>query len=68
MKLTNSFDLTLIFNNYHLQRTLKMDSINLSQRVSSLPKFSPEWTLSKMELKMVTDELEFLYNESMGRG
>lgn len=48
-------------------KNLSTDFINLSHRMKGMPKFSPEWTLSKMEMKLITEELEFLYAESMNR-
>eukprot|EP00578_Thalassiosira_sp_NH16_P010241 CAMPEP_0181129510 /NCGR_PEP_ID=MMETSP1071-20121207/29358_1 /TAXON_ID=35127 /ORGANISM="Thalassiosira sp., Strain NH16" /LENGTH=189 /DNA_ID=CAMNT_0023215497 /DNA_START=364 /DNA_END=933 /DNA_ORIENTATION=+ len=48
-------------------KTLSTDFINLSHRMKSMPKFSPEWTLSKIEMKFITEELEFLYAESMNK-
>mmetsp|Transcript_16690 Transcript_16690/g.30294 ORF Transcript_16690/g.30294 Transcript_16690/m.30294 type:complete len:631 (+) Transcript_16690:1295-3187(+) len=49
-------------------RNLSIECVSLSHRMKSLPKFSPEWTLSKLELKLISDELEYLYAESMAKG
>lgn len=48
-------------------RNLSTECLSLSHRLKSLPKFSPEWTLSKMEMTLITDELEYLYEESMNQ-
>ncbi len=37
---------------------------SITKKMNSLTKFSPEWTLSKVELKFVGEELEHLYAES----
>jgi len=38
-------------------RSLSMEISSLSQKMKSVPKFSPEWTLSKLEMKLISDEL-----------
>ncbi|KAL7554686.1 hypothetical protein ACHAWF_018202 [Thalassiosira exigua] len=49
-------------------RKLSTEVLRLSNQLKSLPKFSPEWTLAKVEMKQITDELEFLYAKSMEKG
>lgn len=49
-------------------KDLGIECLRLSQRLNDLPKFSPEWTLSKVELKLVTEEMEYLYLESLQKG
>mmetsp|Transcript_30271 Transcript_30271/g.72029 ORF Transcript_30271/g.72029 Transcript_30271/m.72029 type:complete len:566 (-) Transcript_30271:2711-4408(-) len=53
--------------NVHL-RSLSQECMRLSHRMRSLPPFSPEWTLSKVEMGFVTEEMEFLYEESLRSG
>jgi len=48
-------------------RNLSIECIGLSARVKSLPKFSPEWRLSKLEMNLVSEELQHLYAESMAK-
>lgn len=50
------------------QKTLGIECLRLSHRMKSLPKFSPEWSLAKMEMKFISEELEFLYAESVEKG
>jgi len=49
-------------------RNLSIECVGLSKKMKSVPKFSPEWKLSKVEMKLITDELKFLYKESLARG
>jgi hypothetical protein len=49
-------------------KDLGSECLRLSKRLNQLPKFSPEWTLSKVELKLVTEEMEYLYVESLKKG
>ena len=49
-------------------KELGIECLRLSKRLNQLPKFSPEWTLSKVELKLVTEEMEYLYVESLQKG
>merc|ERR1712087_480337 len=49
-------------------RNLSMECISLSARMRRLRKFSPEWTLSKLEMKLISEELEYLYAESIAKG
>ncbi|KAL3823349.1 hypothetical protein ACHAXA_008844, partial [Cyclostephanos tholiformis] len=44
-------------------KNLSAELIVLTQRMQSLPKFSPEWTLSKIEVNLVADELKYLVSE-----
>jgi len=48
-------------------KELGIECLRLSKRLNQLPKFSPEWTLSKVELRQVTEEMEYLY-ESLKKG
>ena len=49
-------------------RSLSQECMRLSRRLHSLPRFSPEWTLTKVELGFVSDEMEYFYQESLRRG
>ncbi|KAL7440365.1 hypothetical protein ACHAXH_008082 [Discostella pseudostelligera] len=42
-------------------KKLSSESLSLTRRIHSLPRNSPEWTLSKIELNLVIEELEYLY-------
>ena len=42
-------------------KSLSAELVQMSTRMASLPKFSPESTLLKIELKLVAEELQFLY-------
>jgi len=46
-------------------RSLSIEISSLSQKMKSVPKFSPEWTLSKVEMKLVYDELNYICEKSM---
>ena len=47
----------------HHQQQLGIECVRLTKRMNLLPKGSPEWVMSKMEITMITDELQFLYKE-----
>ena len=49
-------------------RSLSQECMRLSRRLHSLPRFSPEWTLTKVEMGFVTEEMEFFYQESLRKG
>lgn len=49
-------------------KELGIECLRLSKRLNQLPKFSPEWTLSKVELRLVTEEMEYLYESSLNKG
>ncbi|KAL7496501.1 hypothetical protein ACHAWT_004722 [Skeletonema menzelii] len=46
-------------------KELGIECLRLSTRLSQLPKFSPEWTLVNVELKLVTEEMEYSYAQSL---
>jgi len=49
-------------------RDLGIEFSSLSRRMKSLSKFSPEWRLSKLEMELISDELQYLYVESTTKG
>jgi hypothetical protein len=49
-------------------KELGIECLRLSTRLSQLRKFTPEWTLVNVELKLVTEEMEYLYAESLKNG
>eukprot|EP00574_Skeletonema_japonicum_P003710 CAMPEP_0201719412 /NCGR_PEP_ID=MMETSP0593-20130828/4621_1 /ASSEMBLY_ACC=CAM_ASM_000672 /TAXON_ID=267983 /ORGANISM="Skeletonema japonicum, Strain CCMP2506" /LENGTH=615 /DNA_ID=CAMNT_0048209847 /DNA_START=105 /DNA_END=1952 /DNA_ORIENTATION=- len=46
-------------------KVLGTECLKLSTRLSQLPKFSPEWTLVNVELRLVTEEMEYFYVQSL---
>lgn len=46
-------------------KDLGTECLRLSARLSQLPKFSPEWTLVNVELRLVTEEMEYFYEQSL---
>ena len=42
---------------------LSKDCSKLSKRLNKLQRFTPEWTLVNVELKLITEEMEYLYSE-----
>ncbi len=46
-------------------KELGTECLRLSARLSQLPKFSPEWTLVNVELRLVTEEMEYFYEQSL---
>ena len=40
------------------QKKLSTEYLSLSRRLRSIPSFSPEWTLAKLEMKFISEELE----------
>lgn len=46
-------------------KELGTECLRLSTRLSQLPKFSPEWTLVNVELRLVTEEMEYFYVQSL---
>jgi len=50
-----------------IMRDLSMECIDLMTRMKRVPKYSPEWVLCKLEMKLVSEELQHLYAESIGK-
>jgi len=46
-------------------RSLSMEISCLSQKMKSVPKFSPEWTLSRLEMKLISDEVQHICAKSL---
>jgi len=49
-------------------RSLSVEISSLSHKMSTAPKLSPEWKLSKLELKLIAEELEYFHAESITTG
>ena len=43
------------------QRNLSLEFLSLYQKMKRVPKYSPEWTLIKVEIRFIVEELEYLY-------
>jgi len=48
-------------------RDLSVECVGLLTKMRGVPKHSPEWVLSKMEAKLISEELEHLYAKSIAR-
>jgi len=48
-------------------RDLSVECIDLMTRMKRVPKYSPEWVLSKLEMKLVSEELRYLCAESIAK-
>ena len=43
-----------------LQKSLGIQFATLNKKMKSAPKFTPEWTLAKVEMKLIAEELGYL--------
>ena len=55
----------LFIATYAAQKTLSLEFLGLLRKMHRVPKFSPEWTLSRIEMRYIVEELEYLYKTSV---